>query len=35
VAASQLRFISKHDRAQIARLPGTSRYLRMCIERLG
>jgi hypothetical protein len=34
VAASQLRFISKHDRAQIARLPGTSVYLRRVIEKL-
>ena len=33
-AASQLRFLSRRDLLQIDRNPGTSVYLRRCIERL-
>lgn len=34
-AASQLRFLSRRDRAQILANPRTSTYLRRCIERMG
>ena len=34
VAASQLRFLTRRDLAQIHRHPATSVYLRRCIERL-
>ncbi len=34
-AASQLRFLSKRDRAQVQANPRTSVYLRRCIERMG